>query len=488
MQAMAGMRLGRSLAGVALALLYADALLRLCSGLFFRDRFGPLLSPLFASDQAAPPHGRTHRSQLVDPPPPPPPPPQQQALPSQAAATAVPGHEPPPHADGAPLARSTLDRDASCTRHEVLLGSLYADLQPWVDRRLKIDERSMRDAINFASEHRGKWDSWVTDTLTPVLIHGGKVYLTLGPPTKDPTNYFWTVLMELQQLATERRLPDTELLLNFADTPVVYASDDGSASLTQPRLPIFSYCKNEKALDILVPGYYSPDRVCKEYARSYTHPPAARHPWPKKLRRAFARYTHFCKPQSQKDVYGRKLPPCARSYFASLSASAGRSGQLDVHPMNRVNDTTDPSLGYGRKLLSPSRGLPMAEHGKFAYLLDTDGFTSAYKLQQLLATDSAVLHHRSPWRTYYYAALHEYVHYVPIWRSSSDDVLRTIDWLREHDEVGRRVAANGHHFACEHLTRGGRSCYWETAIREYLALQISPPSQTKVCAPQLPSR
>ena len=49
-----------------------------------------------------------------------------------------------------------------------------------------------------------------------ILIIDGKVYLTLGPPLKDPTNYFWTVLMDLQSLARTVKLPDTELLLNFA--------------------------------------------------------------------------------------------------------------------------------------------------------------------------------------------------------------------------------------------------------------------------------
>ena len=99
-------------------------------------------------------------------------------------------------------------------KHEVLYGNLYADIAPWVDRGLKISERQMRDTINAIDRHRGKWDSWVTDTLTPITIIRGNVYLTLGPPKKDPTNYFWTVLQDLQTLARTHRLPDVELLLN----------------------------------------------------------------------------------------------------------------------------------------------------------------------------------------------------------------------------------------------------------------------------------
>ena len=94
----------------------------------------------------------------------------------------------------------------------------------------------------------------------------------------------------------------------------------------------------------------------------------------------------------------------------------------------------------------------------------------------LLATNSLVLHHRSPWRAYYYAALHAFVHYVPIWRSSRDDLLRLVEWLGRHDELAERIAANGQAFACEHLTSSGRLCYWQKAIEQYAAFLDYTPS------------
>lgn len=330
----------------------------------------------------------------------------------------------------------------------------------------------MVDAINYAAAHRGKWNSWVTDTLTPILIKDGRIHLTLGPPTKDPTNYFWTVLADLQALARKTRLPDVELLLNFADTPIVHAADNGIPS--EPRLPVFSYCKKARFLDVLVPGYYTPDRVCNAY-RGQGGANAA-HPWHSKRRVAFARFTHFCKFQKQVDDYGRPLPPCARSWFAHLARTAAGSARLDVRPLNVVNDTSDPSLSFGQQLLPKGEPLPMAEHGRYAYLLDTDGFTSAYKLQQLLATNSLVLHHRSPWRAYYYDAIEKFVHFVPLWRSSRDDVLRLLGWLETHDALAQRIARNGQHFACEHLTQPGRLCYWQRAIELYAKFQAYTPS------------
>ena len=378
-------------------------------------------------------------------------------LSAAAVVPSAPRWDPPTHTDEV----SDQSLSDACAKHEVLYGNLYSDLAPWIDRELRIDEARMRDTINIVDRHRGKWNSWVSDTLTPILILRGKVYLTLGPPKKDPTNYFWTVLRDLQDLARTVPLPDTELLLNFADQPVVFATEAGRT--TPPNFPVFSYCKRARFLDILVPGYYTPDRVCREYRAGGNE----RHPWRSKRRAAFARYTHFCTMQKQVDEYNRPLPPCARSYFASLSETAVGAKRLDVHPLNVVNDTKDPSLKYGQKLLAKGEPRTMAAHGEYAYLLDTDGFSSAYKLQQLLATNSLVLRHRSTWRAYYYAALHAFVHYVPVWRSSSDDVLRLVDWLGAHDSVARRIALAGQRFACEHLTQPGRLCYWHKAIAEY---------------------
>lgn len=98
---------------------------------------------------------------------------------------------------------------------------------------------------------------------------------------------------------------------------------------------------------------------------------------------------------------------------------------------------------------------------------------------QLLATNSLVLHHKSPWRAFYYEAMHAFVHYVPVWQSSSDDVLRLIDWLGSHDATASRIALAGQRFACEHLTQPGRLCYWRRAIEEYAPFLAYTPTLAK---------
>ena len=82
----------------------------------------------------------------------------------------------------------------------------------------------------------------------------------------------------------------------------------------------------------------------------------------------------------------------------------------------------------------------------------------------------------SPWRAYYHAALIDFVHVVPIWRSSRDDVLRLTSWLESHDALAERIARNGQHFACEHLTQPARLCYWRKAIEAYAPFMGYTPS------------
>ena len=304
----------------------------------------------------------------------------------------------------------------------------------------------------------------MSDTLTPILIRDGQIYLSNGPPSKDPTNYFWTVLRDLQVLARRTRLPDVEFLLNMADKPVVRATRAGRPSVP---VPVFSYCKRDGFYDVLVPGYYSPDRVC-----GLVKAAAGRreHPWRARKEVAFARYSHFCVPQEQRDLHGRALPPCARSHYAALGLTRAGAELLDVRPTNVVNDTSDPSLDFGRKLLRNGSSLPLAEHAAYKYLLDTDGFSAAYKLQQLLAVGSVVLHPASVWRSYFYDAMLPYVHYVPLWHAGADDVLPAIRWLQRHDRQARRIGAAGQRLACEHLTQHGRLCYWQRLLRAYAEL------------------
>ena len=93
--------------------------------------------------------------------------------------------------------------EGGCGAHQLLYGNMDADLAPWHALGLRVSAAVMSEQVEFVRLHRGRWDSWVSDTMTPILIRDGEVYLSLGPPLKDPTNYFWTVLRDLQALTPD---------------------------------------------------------------------------------------------------------------------------------------------------------------------------------------------------------------------------------------------------------------------------------------------
>ena len=143
----------RTLAGISLVVLYADAALRVLQGLL-GDGFGPLLTPVFSTVQQAdapggyPPVLAAHRPEVITsggdendtvttpcstfPPP----------------KLAAPKYVPMPNIA---ILAPTNDKDA-CAKHEVLYGNLHADLAPWIDRQLRISEGQMRDAINMIEQ------------------------------------------------------------------------------------------------------------------------------------------------------------------------------------------------------------------------------------------------------------------------------------------------------------------------------------------------
>ena len=110
--------------------------------------------------------------------------------------------------------------EGGCGAHRLLYGNMDADFAPWHALGLRVTAAEMSRQVEHVRLHRGKWNSWVSDTMTPILIRDGKIYLSLGPPLKDPTNYFWTVLRDLQARSRSRaRAPPRGRALALAQAP-----------------------------------------------------------------------------------------------------------------------------------------------------------------------------------------------------------------------------------------------------------------------------
>jgi len=53
----------------------------------------------------------------------------------------------------------------------------------------------------------------------------------------------------------------------------------------------------------------------------------------------------------------------------------------------------------------------------------------------------------------------------------AEEAQEVVDFLMEHEELPRRIAANGREFIDQHLTLGHVRRYWLRLLQDYAALQ-----------------
>jgi Glycosyl transferase family 90 len=93
--------------------------------------------------------------------------------------------------------------------------------------------------------------------------------------------------------------------------------------------------------------------------------------------------------------------------------------------------------------------MPAIEFARYRYQIDIDGNTNSWPgLFQKLLTGSPVLKIASPrgYRQWYYDRLRPWVNVVPV-ETDMSDLVEKITWLRDHDEIARRIGQAGQRLA-----------------------------------------
>ena len=234
---------------IALTFIYGDATLRVVDGLF-GGGFGLLLGR-----RACHRRRRIRAATAVF------------VAAAAAASAAATSGAPPRRTDRRPGGRAR--RGA---RHAGVLANLHSDLASWIDRETRVSASQMRDTINFVAAHRGKWDSWVTDTMTLVLIVGNEIFAARaagqGPDQLLLDGAAGPAGARAAAQGGGRRVP-----IEHGGHARRLRAGRRQAVGADPHLP---YCKTRRFLDILIPGYYSPDRTQAVYADVQRKVPVAR--------------------------------------------------------------------------------------------------------------------------------------------------------------------------------------------------------------------
>lgn len=103
------------------------------------------------------------------------------------------------------------------------------------------------------------------------------------------------------------------------------------------------------------------------------------------------------------------------------------------------------------------------EKSNYKYILNIDGYVSAFRLSSELKMGSVVLIVKSKYKLWFSDLLEEYVHYIPI-KSDLKDLIKQIKWCIDNDDKCRKIAENSLMFYNKYLTKEGIFDYMQQKL------------------------
>ena len=271
------------------------------------------------------------------------------------------------------------------------------------------------------------------------VVKAGQIYRTCyGQHTGF--KMFWDSL--LSWLARRALIPDTELIINLGDWPLVKMKDK--------PLPMISWCGSHDSLDLVLPTYELTEASIECMGRQSVDVLASLTrndvPWEEKMEKIFWRGR-----DSNKERL--KLVRMAREYPGYINAS-----------MTAFFFFRDEATELGT-----TPHVPFFEFFNYKYQLCIDGTVAAYRLPYLLAGGSVVFKTESKYFEHFYPDLEPWVHYIPVNEDLSNLVER-IQWARENDGKSFEIAQNARSYALHNLLPDQVLCYYASFISRWAKL------------------
>nr|XP_008110102.1 PREDICTED: KDEL motif-containing protein 2 isoform X1 [Anolis carolinensis] len=255
----------------------------------------------------------------------------------------------------------------------------------------------------------------------------------------------------LLSLSRKVRLPDVEFYVNVADWPIEHRK----ANDTPGPVPILSWCGSVDSADIVLPTYdvtHSTLETLRGVTNDLLSVQGNTGPvWENKTEQGFFR---------GRDSREERLLLVKLSKENPELLDAGITGYFFFREKEKELGKV-PLMGF-------------FDFFKYKYQVSVDGTVAAYRFPYLLLGDSVVLKQSSPYYEYFYKELSPWSHYIPIKRNL-EDLLEKIKWVKENDEVVRKIAKEGQMTARELLQPHRFYCYYFKVFQEYAERQTGKP-------------
>ncbi|KAG2443596.1 hypothetical protein HXX76_001947 [Chlamydomonas incerta] len=306
-----------------------------------------------------------------------------------------------------------------------------------------------------------------------VLIYKNQIYFPLrdDPHERMPPNpsapQMDALFKQLQSLldSGEVKLPDVVFVYNVEDNQPRWCGPDKNC--TAPLLSVIKTSDEATGTDtdILVPQFFF-------IAKSTYH-----YPWHLKKDVAFFRGTPFCSNWWSNKFEPKCNNPCTRAWLAYLSMQDEEQGRgqsvLDAA-------IVEPYLGSSTCITKKppvKKGVPLANHTYYKYLIHLEGHTASSRLGMLFHTNSLVLYQNQPFLSYFTRSIRPNVHYIPFWNTTSrgmEDIYDVVQAVRHKDSVHpdeiQRIIREAQNFAIKFLSLLARARYLHDALQAYKSL------------------
>lgn len=119
----------------------------------------------------------------------------------------------------------------------------------------------------------------------------------------------------------------------------------------------------------------------------------------------------------------------------------------------------------------PAKEVSLDQHCEFKYLFNFRGVAASFRFKHLFLCKSLVFHVGDEWQEFFYDSLKPWVHYVPVSKNPSANELRKLlHFFKEHDDLAKAIAEEGHKVIWENLKMKDVHCYWRKLLRKYAKL------------------
>jgi len=296
----------------------------------------------------------------------------------------------------------------------------------------------------------------------------------------------------ISELCKNRKIPNVQFFINYRDSPIL------KKNLTEPYhhlfdsknvpiekeyqfkkfCPILSQSITNDYADILIP---TNDDWLMNSSKIFTNNCSNSYTFNKfeNLQLNWKKKKNICVFRGSATGCGMSITNNMRLKAAQISLEYPTlldAGITDWKPRDKKYS------GEPIKIINPNDfkftlvdGLTRQEQSEYKYILNIEGYVSAFRLSSELRMNSVVLLCESDYKMWYSDSLVEYEHYVPVKKDLSN-LIDQINWCKKNDKKCEKIASNALQFYEKYLTKDALFDYMQKCmINIYLNRNLKNP-------------